>query len=347
MNQPIVTKIAVMSLAHLHAVSYIRALTALPGVEVRVSDPDHSARPTGEIGGVELARTLGVPYVDSYAELLAWQPDGVIVCSENGRHRELVEQAAAAGAQVLCEKPLATNPADARAMIEACQAAGVFLMVAYPVRFSPAFAALRNAYDEGRLGEVVAVTGTNNGQIPIGNRAWFVDPELAGGGSLMDHTVHLADLLDLLWGGVPVTSVYATTNRILHAQRVAVETGGLVSLRYANGVIATIDCSWSKPDSYPTWGGLTLQLVGTGGIADLDAFASRVGGHSETAGNAVWLPYGTDSDARLIEEFVDAIVTGRVPQPDGEVGYRTLLVAAAGYASVQSGQPVDVRTIEV
>ncbi len=157
----------------------------------------------------------------------------------------------------------------------------------------------------------------------------------------MDHTVHLADLMDALMSASPAVSVYATTNRLLHADaRVELETGGLLSVRYANGVIATIDCSWSKPASFPTWGGLTLQLVGSGGIADLDAFGSRVDGHSDVVRNGLWLPFGTDLDGLLIAEFVDAVRTGRPAQPDGEVGYRSLEIALAGYASVRTGQPV-------
>lgn len=340
-------KIAVMSFAHLHAASYARVLTTLPGLEILTADPGHTERPPDELGGPQLAAGLGVNYVDSYAELLAWQPDGVIVCSENARRRELVELAAAAGAHVLCEKPMATSLADARAMVDCCSAAGVSLMVAYPVRFSPAFARLKSAYDAGALGQVVAVTGTNNGQLPVGARAWFIDPELAGGGSLMDHTVHVADLLHCLFSGARAVSVYAAINRLLHAERVEVETGGLVSVRYDNGVIATIDCSWSKPGSYPTWGGLTLQLVGAGGIADLDAFGSRLEGHSAETRNALWLPYGPDADLLLVSEFVEAVAAGRRPQPDGEVGYRTLEIALAGYQSVRTGQPVDLPTSPV
>lgn len=335
-------KIAMMSFAHLHSVSYVRSLKQLAGVQVIASDPDHDQRPAGEVGGAKLAADLGIDYFDDYASLLAQRPDGVIICSENAKHRELTELAAAAGAHVMSEKPIATSTADARAMIDACAAAGVRLMVAYPVRFSSAFAAAKEAYDSGSLGDVLSVTGTNNGQIPMGNRAWFVDPELAGGGSLIDHTVHVADLLDCLFDGTRAAEVYASVNRIMHANDVTVETGGLVSIRYANGVLATIDCSWSKPDSYPTWGGLTLQLVGTGGIADMDAFNARVDGHSEADRRALWLAYGRDADAQLVGEFVTAIAECRPPQPDGAAGLRSLEVVEAAYQSVRSGKPVTI-----
>ena len=339
------TRIAVMSFAHPHAVSYLQVLSRLPGVEVLASDPGHSGRPAGESGGPALAAELGVRYVDGYDELLAWRPDGVVVCAETSVHPELVGRAAAAGAHVLCEKPLATSLVDARAMIDSCAAFGVFLMVAYPVRFSPAFSSLREMVSAGALGQVLAVTGTNNGRLPVDSRAWFGDSELSGGGAVMDHIVHLADLLDCLSGGVPATSVYAVTNRVVHAGRVAVETGGLLSVSYAVGLISPFHCSWSRPDSYPTWGGCSLQLVGSEGIADLGAFGSRVEGHSNTRG-ALWLPYGPDLDQLLLEEFLDAVRTGRAGQPDGAVGYRTLEIALAGYRSVLSGQPVVLPTSE-
>jgi len=268
--------------------------------------------------------------------------DVVYVATPHSRHEADTLLFLEAGKHVLCEKPIATSLADARAMIDACADAGVHLMVAYPVRFTPAFAALKDALDSGALGTPLAVTGTNNGRIPLDQRAWFVDAELAGGGSLTDHTVHVADLLDALFAPARATSVYATTNKIMYADRVEVETAGLVSVSYDNGVCATIDCSWSKPPSYPTWGGLTLQVVGTAGVADMDAFSQRVDGHCESAQRGVWLAYGADSDAALIGEFVSSIAEGRAPQPDGEVGYRTLQIVSAGYDSVRSGQPVGL-----
>jgi predicted dehydrogenase len=325
-----------MSMAHLHALSYIGLLSARPDVELAVTDPDAAQRPAGESGGRALAEQLGVTrYLDTYEELLDWGPDGVVVCSENSRHRELTELAAAAGAHVLCEKPLATTVADGEAMVAACAAAGVHLMVAYPVRFSRQFRALQATLPA--LGPVVAVTGTNNGKLPT-SRAWFADPVLAGGGAVTDHTVHLADLLDCLFGGAEAESVHAITNRTINAAA-GVENGGLLSLRYPGGVIATIDCSWSVPEHYPTWGGLTLRLVGADGIADMDAFAQAVHGFQESTRAPLRLDFGAGGDGAMLEEFVSAIRDGRRPQPDGESGLRSLRVVARAYESVRTGAP--------
>lgn len=333
-------RVGLVSFAHVHAGSYVAALSRMTDVQLLAADPAHSTRPLGESGGHALAAELGVAYVDSYDELYAWRPDAVVVCSENVNHREDVLRAAASGAHVLCEKPLATTSADAAAMTAACEQAGVFLMVAYPVRFAPAFAALAASVAAGDLGQVLAVNGTNNGQVPTA-RAWFTDPAQSGGGALTDHVVHIADLLDALFDGERVTSVYAAANRILHPD-VDVETAGLVSLIYANGVTAAIDCSWSRPAHYPTWGGLTLNLVADAGLVDLDPFVQRVDGFSESSQNALWLGYGTDLDELLLTEFLGSVRTGVPPQPDGHVGYRTVKVVEAAYESLGLGRPVHL-----
>lgn len=328
-------RVAVLSFAHTHAIGYCEALNGRPDIELIATDPEGASAPDAALRGADLAAELGVRYVDGYAEALAWGPDAVIVTAENARHRELVELAASAGAHVLCEKPLATTLEDARAMIAATERAGVALMTAYPVRFATAFTDLVQRVRGGQLGTILAVRGTNNGKLPA-DRAWFTDPELAGGGALVDHVVHCADLIDELLGSRPET-VYAVTNRKIHAGA-AVETGGLVTASYPGGVIASIDCTWSMPETAPTWGGLTLQVIGTRGSVTIDPFAQHVSGY--TASGPVWASSGDNLDAAMIEEFLSAVRSGRAPRPDGAVGLRTLEVVDAARRSVASGEAV-------
>jgi predicted dehydrogenase len=340
MTAPTPLRIAVLSFAHTHALSYVHALKDIPGVELIAADPDGATAPDDAPRGAALAAELGVAYVDTYDEAFAWRPDAVVIAAENSRHRALVERAAAAGAHVLCEKPLATTVEDAVAMRDACDAAGVLLMVAYPVRFSPvvrdAIAELRS----GRLGRILGITGINNGTLPQ-DRAWFTDPALAGGGALVDHVVHCADLLDELLSE-RAQSVRAVSNRVLHADRdLEVETGGLVTIRYPGGVVATIDCSWSWPLSSPTWGGLTLQVVAERGTVTVSPFARGVAGHD--AHGETWSPVGSDLDALLLDEFVSAVRAGRQPQPDAGVGIRTVeIVKAAQASAAQDGEVVSL-----
>jgi len=330
-------KVAVLSFAHTHALSYVHALLAMDDVELIATDPDGATAPDDAPRGAALAAELGVAYVDSYDEAFAWGPDAVVIASENSRHRDLVLRAAAAGAHVLCEKPLATSVADAEAMRDACASAGVVLMVAYPVRFSPAFRDALERVRSGRLGHVLGITGINNGKLPT-DRAWFTDPALSGGGALVDHVVHCADLIDELLGE-RAAAVRATSNRILHADRdLSVETGGMVSVTYPSGVVATIDCSWSWPMSSATWGGVTLQIVLERGTLTVSPFAKGLEGHD--ANGATWTPVGADLDALLLDEFISAVREGRTPQPDGHVGIRTLEIVAAAQRSDAAGGTV-------
>lgn len=338
-------KIAVMSFAHVHSQVYVRLLGSDPSIEVMTSDPLYSSRPQHETGGAAMAADLEVPYVDTYSELMAWGPDGVIICSENSRHREDVELAAAAGAQILCEKPIATTLDDASAMIRTCEQAGVKLMIAYPVRYSPSFVALRKTCDAGVLGSLRGLHGANNGGVPADRRAWFVDPKMSGGGSLIDHVVHLADLYDELLGHLPAESVYAAANGRMPGAPVGVETAAQVSVRYPGGIVATIDSSWLVPKHAPTWGGLILDVIGDQGFASMDAFNQRVDGYSELEQRPVWLSYGVNLDKIMVDTFVDVVRTGATPPVDGAAGYRSMAVALAALESVRTGQPAEVGSL--
>lgn len=330
------TRIAIMSFAHVHAAGYAAVLKAMPDVEVMGSDP--GSHPHGELRGRQLADQLGIAYAGSYDEVFAWRPDGVVITSENARHRADVERAAAAGVPILCEKPLATSWADGIAIRDAVQRAGVILMVAFPVRFSSGFARLQAQNRAGALGRLVAVRGCNNGMLPAG-RAWFTDPALSGGGALVDHIVHVADMMDALTGAVPV-SVTAASNSVLYPERDA-ESAALALVRYSDGVIAALDSSWSVPQRAPAWGGLRMSVLGTLGSVDVDFFGAAAHG-VDSEGKALEERYGADPDVPMLECFVDAVRTGRQPQPDVQTGLRTLSVVLAAQESARTGRSVDV-----
>ncbi|NOX63568.1 MAG: Gfo/Idh/MocA family oxidoreductase [Chloroflexi bacterium] len=327
-------KLGILSFAHLHAESYAHQLKTLPDVEfIGIADDDRAR-------GERFANAYDVPFFESYEALLAEKPDGVIICSENARHRPLVELAAAAGVHAMCEKPLATTLEDGQAMLEACQRAGVILMTAFPMRFSAPILEVKSLIDQGALGKILAVNSVNQGQMPKRYRDWFVDKELAGGGSVFDHTVHLADVLRW-YLDAEVVEVYAQTNRIMHRDEVEVETGGLLLVTFENGTFASIDCSWSRPMNYPTWGGLALDLIGEKGVVNVDAFSQNLTAYHQTDPPA-WLPWLSDPDRAMVSEFMAAIREARTPRVTGYDGYKAMEVALAAYRSAELGRPVSL-----
>jgi predicted dehydrogenase len=330
-------RVGLFSVAHHHVDAYLDNLRAVDDVEVvGVADHDRSRARVW-------AGSRGVVAYDSYEALLDAGVDAVAVCSETAHHRELVEMAAGSGAHVLCEKPLAATATDARAMVTACDRAGVGLMTAFPMRFSAPVAQVRDMVRAGAVGAVYACKGANQGALPMRHRAWFVDRDLAGGGAVMDHTVHLADLLRWYLDR-EVVEVYAVTNRLLHADRVDVETGGLVMLTFTDGVFGTIDCSWSRPDRYPTWGGLDLEVIGEYGVIAVDAFRQHLELYSDANAPVRWPGWGSDANQAMIDEFCAAVRERRSPTVTGVDGLRATEIVVAAYESDRTGEPVRLRS---
>lgn len=330
-------RIGIMSFAHLHAEGYIHNLRNAPGVEmVGFSDTD-TAR------GQHFADVFNARWFPTHEALLAEGLDGVIVCSENARHRELVELAANAGAHVLCEKPIEVTPEDAIAMRDVCAANNVHFMTAFPMRFAPATLDTKARLERGDLGTVYGANGINHSEIPRAHRAWFAQKALAGGGAVMDHTVHLVDLYRWFFG-CEVVEVYAEVDNLFYSGEVDVDTAGLVLLTMQNGIIASVDCSWSRPTYYPRWGHLKYEIVGEKGFTVVDAFAQFHTVYSQSGmRNPMWVNWGADSNQAMINEFVGSIREQRRPSIGWKDGYEALRVALACYESAAQGQPVKLN----
>jgi UDP-N-acetylglucosamine 3-dehydrogenase len=329
-------RVGIMSLAHMHAEGYAAVLRELTDVEVvGFSDEDGGRARRFE-------HDFGLPWLGGHRELLAEGVEAVVVCSENAGRLELVEMAAAAGAHVLCEKPIEVGLDRARAMGEACARHDVRFMTAFPMRFDAAVLAAKAALDRGELGRLHGINGINHAEMPARHRPWFAQRALAGGGAVMDHTVHLVDLMRWFLGS-EVREVYAEIGTPFHRGEVDVDTAGLVTLEFANGVCAAIDCSWSRPASYPRWGHLKMDLVGERGLLVVDAFAQALTVYSPSLDRSpTWRNWGSDPNRAMLIEFLSAVRDGREPSVTWRDGYAALRVALASYESAARGEPVTL-----
>jgi len=318
-------RVGLVSWAHVHAPGLARTLAALPQVDF-VGSFD-------ETGAPHDGRTY--PSVDA----LLKESEAVVIASTNAAHPRYAIAAAKAGVHVLCEKPLATTAADARAMIDVCLRSGVQLGTALPVRSSPAIVALKDAIARGTLGRIRAVRATNPGQYP---GRWFGDPVEAGGGAVMDHTVHLADALRWVLAD-EVVRVHAELGSFLYS--LPVEDCGLLTLDLKSGAFASIDCSWSRPATYPTWGGVTMHVVGERATVDVDVFRQSLTHYDDAAGTTTLVGWGDDLNAIMVGGFVDALLAGRPVPISGEDGLRSLEVVVAAYRSAELGRPVAIAEV--
>ena len=333
MSEPV--GVAIVGCAHRpHAWSYARALHGSPSARlVGVYDEDAAL-------GHSVADDFDARWTDDLPGLLASdEVDAVVVCSPTAQHRSHVEAAAAAGHHVLTEKPIATTGEDAAAMVAACRDAGVQLHVAFVSRFLPHVRRVKQALDSGSLGEVVGVRAGNRGRPPLPPHypGWITDPEQSGGGALIDHSVHLTDLLRHLTGREVVRVAAETSDQLWSA---GVEDCVLLSLELDNGAVASLDPSWSVPADNPWDYDFFLRLVGTSGSADVDDLAESVRLVSPRAGAGLRLVgFAEDPDAAMIETFCASVRAGvpLAPSASGEDGVRALEVALAGYASATDG----------
>ncbi|HEY0605609.1 MAG TPA: Gfo/Idh/MocA family oxidoreductase [Herpetosiphonaceae bacterium] len=326
-------RVGIVSFAHVHAPAYTSALHQIPGAVFSGIWDDRPER------GQQAAEHYETTFFADREQLLA-SVDTVIIASENRHHREHVLAAAAAGVPVLCEKPLATTLADAQAMIQACESARVALGTAFPVRYSAAVQSLRAAVQGGLLGETLMIRATNRGTYPGG---WFGDPALAGGGALMDHTVHVADLLRWIWQ-CEFTQVYAEAATRHH--EIAVDDCGLLLITLDGDLIASLDPSWSRPvNAFPTWGDVTMEVTGTGGAANLDVFAQNVEFFGNARGRTEWRGWGDNLDRLLLEDWLRSIRENAPPPISGWDGLRAAELALAAYRSAATHLPVALPLV--
>jgi predicted dehydrogenase len=202
------------------------------------------------------AAEIGCEYwTDDYRQLLA-RPDvdAVDICVPNHVHAVIVQAAAAAGRHIYCEKPLAMNVAEAKAMVAAAQAAGVITQMTFNFRFVPAVLRAQQLVQEGFLGRIFSFRGRYY-------RSSYIDPQkpltwrqrksIAGGGALFDIGSHILDLLYSLLG--PYESVQATLETLIPQRPAAtgaaelvpvdVDDIALLHLRTANGVLGLVEVS--------------------------------------------------------------------------------------------------------
>jgi predicted dehydrogenase len=191
----------------------------------------------------ELAPDAAV--VGSFDELLACEPDGVVIATPSALHAEQCIRAFESGAAVFCQKPLGRTAAEVQGVLDAARAADRLLGVDLSYRHTAAMQAIRERIRAGELGQIFAADLTfHNAYGP--QSGWFWDPELSGGGCLIDLGVHLVDLLLWLFDFPEVLDARGT---LLRDGRPPdddeVENYATGEIRLANGVHARIACSWN------------------------------------------------------------------------------------------------------
>jgi predicted dehydrogenase len=291
-----------------------------------------------------LAAELGTRAQERPLEALD-QVDVVVVATPNGCAPALVEAALTAGRHVLMEKPMGRSLAEARRLLEAARASGRLLKIGFNHRYHPGLARARQLFVQGRLGPAVSLRARyGHGGRPGYEKEWRGDPELAGGGVLLDQGVHLADLCHWLLG-LP-RRAFALLQRAVWPLG-PLEDSAFALLEYAGGQVASFHVAWTQ------WKNLfSLELFGRQGSVTVEGLGGSYG--TERLALALRRPEGGPPDLveevfpgpdtswqREWEDMVEALEGGNC-WATAEEGLAAMRILDALYRSARSGQAEDV-----
>ena len=288
----------------------------------------------------KLAATTGATATASMDEALA-DPDldAVVVALPTSLHRMATGAAAAAGKHVFCEKPIARTTEDGQAMVAACDAAGVTLMIGHVVRFFPEYQRIREIVEGGEIGQVATVRARRTNP-PVQERSsWFADVE-KNGGVVLDLMVHELDTLCWLFGNVERLYAHGLTFTPVQPRR----DYAAVSLRFRSGVIAHVESSWVHANHRTS-----IEVAGQYGLISYDSERAA----SLTLERSVALTDNLDRPKRVyarpavasphqkeLHHFIHCLRTGEPVLIDGHDGVRAITLANAVLDSMRDGQPV-------
>jgi predicted dehydrogenase len=261
-------------------------------------------------------------------------------------HKELVLKCARAGKNMVCTKPLARTPQEAKEMLEAVKAAGVMHGYAETEVFSPAVIKAQAYIARGSIGDVLTVRSREAHSGP--HNPWFWNAELAGGGAMLDMGCHTIEAARYFIGKAnPIRDVIAWGDTLYHKGQTDAEDNAVLMMRFEGGQMGVAELSWTAR------GGLDLrnEVYGTEGTiftditreTPLKVFSNPGAGYvvekaeSETGWlfppvDEAWI-YGYREEMR---HFVECVAQNRTPRETFEDGYVVNCVLDAAYRSLKT-----------
>jgi 1,5-anhydro-D-fructose reductase (1,5-anhydro-D-mannitol-forming) len=293
--------------------------------------------------GQSYAQTHGIPRSATDLAALVEAPDidAVYVSTTNELHREQVFAAAAAGKHVMCEKPLALTLADARAMVAECRRRGVMMGTNHHLRNAATHRAMRDAIAQGRIGKPLFARVFHAVYLPPHLQGWRIKTPGAGGGVILDITVHDADTLRFVLGDEP-ESVSAMVSRAGMGEA-GLEDGVMGVVRFSGGVLAQFHDAFTT--RYATTG---FEVHGEeGSLVATDCMTQQPKGEVvlRTPGSAAPLSVIHENlYVRSIRLFQDAAAGVGAPAATGEDGVRSLALALATIEAAKTARETSIES---
>lgn len=310
----------------------------------------------------KMGEDYGVSYYSNYKDLLQRDDvDVVNICLPSGLHMDACIDAADAGKNILCEKPLEITLPKIDRILEAMHRNKVKLGVVFQRRFQNSSKLIKDAIDKGKFGKLIsgsAYLKSYRTQAYYDSGSWRGTWQMDGGGCLMNQGIHGIDLLQWFMG--PVKSVYAVTDTAAH-ERIEVEDVAVALVKFSNGATGVIEGSTSCYPGLPA----TLEVYGKDGTVTLqeeklirwdfinptkedEALAKEAEeerSRFDKIDRSNPLSVVGDSHLPLIEDMVAAVREDRDPTISGEEGRKAIEIILAIYKSAQTGKEVELPLV--
>lgn len=278
-------------------------------------------------------------YNDLDAMLANSAVHSVYISTTNQLHKEQTLAAARAGKHVLCEKPLALTVADAKLMAKACVDAGVVMATNHHLRCAATHRKVRDLLREGAIGKPLYARVFHAVYLPPHLQGWRLDQPSAGGGLVLDITVHDVDTLRFLFDAEP-TEVIAL-NQHSGMAKAELEDGNMAVMRFDNGVLVQLHDAFTIK-----YAGTGLEIHGTeGSIVARDVLTQRPIGRIfvRDANGEKEIPVDHENlYVRAVAQFTRAVQGQGAPAATAEDGIRSLTTALAVLDSARTGKRVAV-----
>ena len=298
-----------------------------------------------EAAAKSAAADYGIPdYTSDPADLIrSGDIDAIVICSSTDTHCHFIMEAARAGKQIFCEKPIDHDLAAIDAALQVVEDCGVQLQIGFNRRFDSNHVRIKRAIETGEIGEphTMMIISRDPAPPPI-------DYIKVSGGMMMDMMIHDFDMCRFLLG--EVVEMYAIGD--VKVDPAIGEAGDIdtakVMLRFESGVIGTIENSRQAVYGYDQ----RVEVFGSGGAVSSGNWHPNAVTVSDAASVRRDLPFNffmeryADSYAAEMVAFVDAVAAGETVPVVGNDGRVPVLMARAGMRSIAENRPVTLTEVE-
>ena len=317
----------------------IGAIRAQPGHEVVAVASSQSQRAIDYAGQHRIAGA----YANVDALLADPRVQVVYISTTNELHRDQVLAAAAAGKHVLCEKPLALTMADALLMVRACAQAGVVMATNHHLRNAATHRKIRELVQSGAIGRPLFARVFHAVHLPPHLQGWRIDRPAAGGGVILDISVHDADTLRFILGAEPVEAIGLSQSAYM--AREGLEDGVMAVLRFDNDVLAQLHDAFTTP-----FAGTGIEIHGDrGSVIGRNVMTQQPVGEvvlRDASGERVVAVEHESLYARGVARFCAALRGGAEPAATAVDGLRSLAAALAIAEACRTGESVRIDSFQ-